>query len=73
MRLVVASLLLACTVLPGCVRVKPFERAHLASPCMTAGLGEDGLTGEYRAKYVESKTGGGAPGSAPGGGCGCAQ
>jgi hypothetical protein len=40
---------------------------------MDARLGEDGFAGEYRAKVLESKAGGGLPGDAPGGGCGCTQ
>jgi hypothetical protein len=56
-----------------CVRVKPYQREHLASPAMTARFGENGYAGEYRAKVTESKTGGGLPGDAPGGGCGCTQ
>jgi hypothetical protein len=57
----------------GCVRVKPYQREHLASPAMTVRFAEEGFPGEYRAKVVESKTGGGLPGDAPGGGCGCTQ
>jgi hypothetical protein len=40
---------------------------------MQARFGEDGFAGDYRAKVLESKTGGGLPGDAPGGGCGCTQ
>ena len=40
---------------------------------MEARFGERGLAGEYRAKLLESKAGGGLPGDAPGGGCGCTQ
>jgi len=57
----------------GCVRVKPWQREHLASPAMEMRLGDQGIAGEYRAKVIESKTGGGLPGDAPGGGCGCTQ
>jgi Domain of unknown function (DUF4266) len=57
----------------GCARVRPYEREHLASPAMTVRFAEEGFPGEYRAKVVESKTGGGLPGDAPGGGCGCTQ
>jgi hypothetical protein len=57
----------------GCAPVKPWERGKLASPAMTARLGEDGFAGEYRGKMLESKTGGTPPGEAPGGGCGCTQ
>jgi hypothetical protein len=67
------SLLIAFFTLGGCVRVKAFERGQLAAPCMMVGLGEDGASAAYRAKLVESRTAGGLPGSAPGGGCGCAQ
>jgi len=66
-------LLLLAFAAAGCARVKPMERGKLASPSMTVGLGEDGFARAYRAKLVESKTGGGLPGTAPGGGCGCAQ
>ena len=71
MRRLIALLFLPAAA--ACAQVKPIERAKLASPCMTVGLGEDGFAAAYRAKFVESKTGGGLPGSAPGGGCGCAQ
>lgn len=56
-----------------CARVRPYQREHLASPAMTVRFAEEGFPGEYRAKVVESKTGGGLPGDAPGGGCGCTQ
>jgi hypothetical protein len=40
---------------------------------MQAGVGDaDGVRG-HRAKVLESKTAGGLPGTAPGGGCGCTQ
>ncbi len=65
--------LLLVLALSGCIRVGAAQRGRLASPSMVVGLGEDGVAGAYRAKYVESKTAGGLPGSAPGGGCGCAQ
>jgi hypothetical protein len=39
--------------------VDPFSNGELAT--------------QYRSKVVESKTGGGLPGTAPGGGCGCTQ
>lgn len=57
----------------GCARVKPWQRERLAAPCMSKQMGETGFSGAYRAKLTESKTGGGVPGSAPGGGCGCTQ
>ena len=66
--------LVALAVAAGaCTRVRPYEREHLASPAMTVRFAEEGFPGEYRAKVVESKTGGGLPGDAPGGGCGCTQ
>jgi hypothetical protein len=64
---------LACAAGTGCARVKPYQREQLASPAMTVRFAEEGFPGEYRAKVVESKTGGGLPGDAPGGGCGCTQ
>jgi hypothetical protein len=57
----------------GCVRVKQYERGRLASPAMARGHGDPGLGGEYASKLWESRTGGGIPGEAPGGGCGCTQ
>jgi hypothetical protein len=57
----------------GCVAVKPWQREHLARRCMTARFGEDGMAGQYAAKVIETTTGGGLPGDAPGGGCGCSQ
>jgi hypothetical protein len=73
MRMRCSFLLGMAIVAMGCVRVRPVDRGLLASPCMQAGLGESGLTAGYRAKFVESKSAGGLPGNAPGGGCGCAQ
>jgi hypothetical protein len=71
--LVLAIALTVAWMSGGCVRVRAYEREHLASPAMMARFGEDGFAGEYRAKVTESKTGGGLPGDAPGGGCGCTQ
>lgn len=68
-----AFVALALGAAGACARVKPYEREHLASPAMTVRFAEEGFPGEYRAKVVESKTGGGLPGDAPGGGCGCTQ
>ncbi len=68
-----ALVLIALGGSAACARVRPHEREHLASPAMTVRFAEEGLPGEYRAKVVESKTGGGLPGDAPGGGCGCTQ
>jgi hypothetical protein len=56
-----------------CSAVKATERGNLARASMQVGLGEEGFSASYRAKLVESRMGAGLPGSAPGGGCGCAQ
>lgn len=63
-------LLVVCTA---CATVKPWQRETLARPCMKAPFGESPLSAGYQAKVVESTTGGGLPGTAPGGGCGCTQ
>ena len=57
----------------GCAAVRPWEREHLAKRSMTARFGEEGFAGQYWSKVTESVTGGGVPGEAPGGGCGCTQ
>jgi hypothetical protein len=59
--------------LGGCVRVKPWERARLASPTMAPPWAEEGMVADYDAKLLETKTGAGLAGGAPGGGCGCTQ
>ena len=66
---------LALYAMAGCARVKPWQRERLATPAMQAAAvgGMNGVEGVYRAKVLESKTGGGVPGTAPGGGCGCTQ
>ena len=56
-----------------CARVQPWQRERLASPAMLSPFGDVGWNTAYQAKVLESKTGGGLPGSAPGGGCGCTQ
>jgi len=71
-----SSTLVVCAALgafASCAPVRPWERGRLASPEMQQRFGETGFAGEYRAKVIESKTGGGLPGDAPGGGCGCTQ
>lgn len=68
--IVAGSVLLSAS---GCAVVRPWERQQLASPAMEARFGEEGFAGDYRAKTLESKAGGGLPGDAPGGGCGCTQ
>ena len=72
--LAVASLTVVVVVAsPACVTVQPWERGQLARRAMTAGLGDQGLAGRYRAKLVETKTAHGTTAAAPGGGCGCSQ
>jgi hypothetical protein len=68
----IVSLALALT-LPGCVRVHAWERQRLAAWEMGNPFAKTELSTQYRSKLVESKTGGGLPGTAPGGGCGCTQ
>jgi hypothetical protein len=70
LKLVVAALFSAWI---GCAAVRPWQREHLAKPCMRTAASADPLAQLYRAKVLESTTGGGLPGSAPGGGCGCTQ
>jgi hypothetical protein len=57
----------------GCVRVHAWDRGKLASWAMVDPFGDTELATQYRSKVVESKTAGGLPGTAPGGGCGCTQ
>ena len=73
MRIEIAVLAVLAASVCGCANVKQYERERLASPAMARGLGETGLAAEYGAKLWESRTGGGLPGDAPGGGCGCTQ
>ena len=71
-----ASLLLVAAALlcAGCATVRPWQREALASPAMAeAPFGDPWIVGAYRDKVVQSTTGGGLPGAAPGGGCGCTQ
>jgi hypothetical protein len=63
----------AAFLLVGCATVKPWEREHLAKPCMETELGQHAMALQYREKVLESTTAGGLPGQAPGGGCGCTQ
>lgn len=65
--------LLAPSGWAGCARVKPWQRARLASAPMAVPLAPAPLDLAYRSKLIESKTGGGLPGVAAGGGCGCTQ
>jgi hypothetical protein len=59
-----------CT-LAGCARVRPWQRERVASAAMAVPLAESPMAASYRAKLLESKTGGGVPGTPAGGGCGC--
>ena len=59
--------------LGGCAAVKPWEKEKLASPCMADPFGKSALSAAYEDKLVQTKTAGGLPGNAPGGGCGCVQ
>lgn len=69
----VRGLLLLSLSVASCVPVKPWQRELLASPAMNPALLDTELSATYRAKVMESKTAGGLPGTAPGGGCGCTQ
>ncbi len=72
-RLPLFCLLALGLVLSSCVRVHAWERQRLAAWVMADPFAETELSIQYRSKVVESKTGGGLPGTAPGGGCGCTQ
>ena len=71
MRLLLVAWLAA--MLAGCAAVRPHERETLASPAMESPFGDDRAGGEYSDRVTQAKTGGGLPGAAPGGGCGCTQ
>jgi hypothetical protein len=64
-----ATALFAC----GCAAVKPYERERLAAPCMQSPFDRSDLDAAYQDKLMQTRTGGGLPGDAPGGGCGCVQ
>lgn len=67
-------LLFACLgATASCTVVRPWERGRLAAPAMVEPLAERRMVTQYRAKVLESRTGGGLPGTASGGGCGCSQ
>lgn len=71
------ALVLIATVVgfaSGCVVVRPWQREALATPVMVESpFGDPFLEAPFRDKVVQSTTGGGLPGGAPGGGCGCTQ
>ena len=60
-------------LLSGCAAVKPWEKELLSSPCMQSPFAKTALEAEYQDKLLQTTTGGGLPGDAPGGGCGCVQ
>jgi hypothetical protein len=62
-----------CALVVGaCAPVKPHQRARLASRAMVPPFSRAGL-GDHDDKVVQTRTGGGLPGAAVGGGCGCTQ
>ena len=65
--------LLAAMLVSACAAVKPYEREKLASPCMQSPFSSSALEAEYQDKLIQTRTAGGLPGDAPGGGCGCVQ
>lgn len=69
-RVAVALAALSAT---GCARVKPWQRQRLATAAMVVPATPAPLDVAYQSKLIESRTGGGVAGTAPGGGCGCTQ
>lgn len=69
----IVTVIVLSVVVMGCARVRPWQRERLASPAMTWPQAESPIAGGHRAKLLESRTGGGVPGVAAGGGCGCTQ
>jgi hypothetical protein len=69
---IIMLIIAAGSLLVGCVRVLPHQRERMAARSMQPPWPQ-GLAGELETKAVESKTGGGLPDNAPGGGCGCTQ
>lgn len=65
--LIAVMLVVAATILGGCVKVAPYERGMLAHPTMTPDEIAIGLDGHVRA--VSEGAAGGLGGG--GGGCGC--
>jgi hypothetical protein len=66
-------LVLLAALVTACVTTRPHEREKLAAPVMESPFADDRAGGEHADKVAQSKTGGGLPGGAPGGGCGCTQ
>jgi hypothetical protein len=68
-----SKIVLATVVaLAGCAVVKPHQRERLAARSMEQPFNRPGV-GDYRDKVVQTRTAGGLPGAAVGGGCGCTQ
>lgn len=63
------TLLVACTLLPGCASVAPWERGNLAKPQMAFDLNP--AQSELRAHAYNSREAGASSSGAAGGGCGC--
>jgi hypothetical protein len=68
-----SAVVLAAVLVSACVTTRPHEREKLAAPVMESPFADDRAGGEHGDKVAQSKTGGGLPGGAPGGGCGCTQ
>jgi Domain of unknown function (DUF4266) len=62
-------LLAACTLLPACASVAPWERGNLAKPQMAFDLNP--AQSELRAHAYSSREAGASTSGAAGGGCGC--
>ena len=73
LRVIAVVCAVLAAVLAGCATVHPWQREKIASHAMADPFGDTEISAQYRAKVLESKTGGGLPGTAPGGGCGCTQ
>jgi hypothetical protein len=68
-----SAIALAAVLVSACMTTRPHEREKLAAPVMESPFADDRAGGEHGDKVAQSKTGGGLPGGAPGGGCGCTQ
>jgi len=68
-----SALLIALITLTGsaCRVVAPYEREQLAHPVMRDPFVDGDAA--YQNKLIQTRTGGGLPGTAVGGGCGCTQ
>ena len=61
--------LVACTLVAGCVRVRPHQREQLADPALQAPVWPDLARQDDHEREVGEGTGGAT--STGGGGCGC--